>query len=166
MRPVSGLGCSAYREAISATLDGEDAGVSTERVDRHLSSCPECACFEESARRLAGEVRRAGSNGSGYQQESFDAVPVVMRALGAERRRARLRTLSPLARWGVSAALGVALPLLALDTGGSPRHLAPTHVATPCMRGVGGQGAVLALHDGTRWPPVRPPAGRRPHQRS
>src|ERR1700722_18619939 len=49
--------CSAYREAISARIDGEDGGLEVEAVDAHLSSCPACRTWAETATTVTRAAR-------------------------------------------------------------------------------------------------------------
>jgi predicted anti-sigma-YlaC factor YlaD len=51
--------CSTCREALSARLDGEEPGVPAAEIEAHLSSCPDCAAWGESAVALGGLVREA-----------------------------------------------------------------------------------------------------------
>ncbi|MDQ1377906.1 MAG: hypothetical protein QOE15_2079, partial [Acidimicrobiaceae bacterium] len=41
--------CSAYREAISARIDGEDGGAAMATVDAHLKTCPQCQAWARRA---------------------------------------------------------------------------------------------------------------------
>jgi predicted anti-sigma-YlaC factor YlaD len=50
--------CSTCREAVSARLDGEDAGVPDDEIDAHLASCPDCAEWADAAAVLGGAVER------------------------------------------------------------------------------------------------------------
>jgi predicted anti-sigma-YlaC factor YlaD len=43
--------CDAWREAISAAIDGEAAGVDPRLVDAHLAHCPDCRQFRDAADR-------------------------------------------------------------------------------------------------------------------
>jgi predicted anti-sigma-YlaC factor YlaD len=51
--------CVQYREALSARLDGEPLGVSTDRLDEHLRDCPECASWYAAAARVTRLIRVA-----------------------------------------------------------------------------------------------------------
>ncbi|MDQ0379236.1 zf-HC2 domain-containing protein [Amycolatopsis thermophila] len=43
------MDCATAREAISATLDGEDPGVDPSALDRHVTSCPACLTWQDDA---------------------------------------------------------------------------------------------------------------------
>jgi predicted anti-sigma-YlaC factor YlaD len=43
------MDCERWREAISARLDGEDAGIDGTLVDAHLDRCPACRAFAAAA---------------------------------------------------------------------------------------------------------------------
>lgn len=49
--------CDAVREAVSARIDGEDAAVPADAVDRHLAACPACRSWAVAAQELAGATR-------------------------------------------------------------------------------------------------------------
>jgi len=51
--------CSTFREALSARLDGEDAGQPDDQVDAHLAGCAGCQQFARAAGALAGVVGHA-----------------------------------------------------------------------------------------------------------
>lgn len=51
------MDCDAYRDAISAELDGEDPGMPVERLAQHLSTCPACGAFAEGATTLHRSTR-------------------------------------------------------------------------------------------------------------
>jgi predicted anti-sigma-YlaC factor YlaD len=44
--------CEIVREALSATLDGEDPGVESAVLDAHLTGCPRCAAWYDQAARV------------------------------------------------------------------------------------------------------------------
>src|SRR5579862_2557465 len=41
--------CAAYREAVSARIDGEETGLEADTVDAHLAECPACGAWAEAA---------------------------------------------------------------------------------------------------------------------
>jgi predicted anti-sigma-YlaC factor YlaD len=43
------MDCATAREAISATLDGEDPGVEPDALEAHLDGCPACAAWQHEA---------------------------------------------------------------------------------------------------------------------
>ena len=49
--------CDAVREAVSATLDGEDPGVDRALLDSHLRGCPGCRRWREGAHSLTRRTR-------------------------------------------------------------------------------------------------------------
>jgi len=49
--------CSAYREAISARIDGEDGGLEMAAVDAHLSACPACRAWADTATTVTRSAR-------------------------------------------------------------------------------------------------------------
>lgn len=51
-------GCQRCREAVSASLDGEDDARDRLMIGNHLDRCPECRGFADAARALADLTRR------------------------------------------------------------------------------------------------------------
>ena len=51
------MDCNRIREAISASIDGEDAGVARTEVDAHLRRCRTCREFEAKVSALRSQVR-------------------------------------------------------------------------------------------------------------
>lgn len=51
--------CSRFREAVSARIDGEDPGVTPDRVDAHLATCAECRSWAMAASSLPLALREA-----------------------------------------------------------------------------------------------------------
>lgn len=51
------MDCEQVREALSARIDGEDAGVAAEWLDGHLTDCPGCARWRDQAQQITREVR-------------------------------------------------------------------------------------------------------------
>lgn len=43
------MDCTAYREAISARIDGEDAGLEAVAVNAHVAACPACRSWADAA---------------------------------------------------------------------------------------------------------------------
>ncbi len=52
---MSHMSCERWREAISATVDGEEPGIDARLVDAHMARCPSCRTF----RAASDEARRA-----------------------------------------------------------------------------------------------------------
>jgi len=53
------MDCSSFRDAISARLDGEEAGLRDEAVDAHLAHCADCRGWAAAAGALDLVVSRA-----------------------------------------------------------------------------------------------------------
>ena len=51
------MSCDTYREAVSALLDGEDAGLEDDRVRAHLGTCRSCAAWADELSTLHRMVR-------------------------------------------------------------------------------------------------------------
>jgi predicted anti-sigma-YlaC factor YlaD len=50
-------GCEPVREALSARMDGEDPGLTDERIDGHLAGCAGCRSWSSSAEQVTRTVR-------------------------------------------------------------------------------------------------------------
>jgi predicted anti-sigma-YlaC factor YlaD len=53
------MSCDRYREALSARLDGERAGLPAAELDAHLAGCPDCVAWQDAAARATRLVRLA-----------------------------------------------------------------------------------------------------------
>ncbi|PXY21193.1 zf-HC2 domain-containing protein [Prauserella muralis] len=53
------MDCVSAREAISATLDGEDPGVAAEAIEQHLAGCRSCVSWQQSAAEVTRMARLA-----------------------------------------------------------------------------------------------------------
>ena len=51
------MDCATAREAISATLDGEDPGVEAAALDAHVTTCADCATWQHEAAAVSRLVR-------------------------------------------------------------------------------------------------------------
>src|SRR5690606_26613255 len=51
--------CDRYREAISALVDGEDAGIDPQRVEAHVAGCADCAEYRATAEAVRRQLRVA-----------------------------------------------------------------------------------------------------------
>ena len=71
------MGCSQYREALSALLDREEPNLPPDAVRAHLASCSACARWEEEAGRVGRLVR------VGPADAMPDLAPLVVPALPA-----------------------------------------------------------------------------------
>lgn len=49
--------CDRWRDAISATIDGEDPGIEQRLVDAHVAHCPGCRSYRAAAERNVGRLR-------------------------------------------------------------------------------------------------------------
>lgn len=97
--------CSRFREAVSARIDGEDPGVSLDRVDAHLATCAECRSWAVAASSLPLALREA--------PDGLALHPEVLATLLAEA-RPRKRTLVSVGEWrGLLAIIGVIQLVLA-----------------------------------------------------
>lgn len=123
------LSCSEVQAALSARLDGEPSGVDDDIVDAHLSGCPHCQEFFESAATLSRMLtfHDAGRSGDMQAPDLSDAIlagvePVRRRqaariALRAVTVRVLLVVLGvTYVAWAVALLTGV----MALATGGLP----------------------------------------------
>jgi predicted anti-sigma-YlaC factor YlaD len=113
------MDCTRIREAISASIDGEDAGVSRAEIDAHLRRCGACQEFEAEASELHGQVRFLRTHAPGGTTAS------ISRAL--DRRQVQLLTMPVrIALVFVAVAqLGLAVPGLLYGTDeGAPIHVA------------------------------------------
>jgi predicted anti-sigma-YlaC factor YlaD len=128
MDDYGGMDCATAREAISATLDGEDPGVPQEALDAHLAACRTCPAWRDSA---AAVTRTARLTPAPTTPDVTDRVMPAFKPTRRPRRRLWLR-------WAlVGAALGqlfvVAVQLLTPVTmavgGGHPGHLGHETVA-------------------------------------
>jgi predicted anti-sigma-YlaC factor YlaD len=127
------MDCELMRAAISAGLDGEEAPVAPEVLERHLQRCPACRAYGDAAASLNRRVRLSPA----------PAVPnltgTILAAIDAERHEAQPSTQGM--RIGVAVLgllqLGLSIPALFL---GSDAGL-PVHQA----RHLGSFGVALAV---------------------
>jgi predicted anti-sigma-YlaC factor YlaD len=114
------IDCERYRLAISAGLDGEDAGLEGAGLERHLAGCAGCRRFAAEAADLQESVRVAA------HEATPDLTRPILTAIGEEQRRPGL---DPAALRAGLAAVGivqllVALPDLLSGIKGTPVHVA------------------------------------------
>jgi predicted anti-sigma-YlaC factor YlaD len=76
------MSCTQIRQAISASLDGEQPGVDDRAVAAHLARCPECRAFRERAIALHRSVRVEPA------PDLADLAPSILAALDAGARAA------------------------------------------------------------------------------
>lgn len=108
------MDCDRVRDAISATLDGEDPGLDQTAVDAHVRGCPACGDFAVGAQALNRSVR----------VRPAEAVPDLTAAiLGPSRAEPQVVQPPAWARYGL---LTVALTVLVLSVpellGGGGAH--------------------------------------------
>jgi predicted anti-sigma-YlaC factor YlaD len=99
------MSCDAWRDALSASADGEDPGIDRRLLDAHLARCPACRAFAEDAHDL----------GRAYALEEAPAMPDL------SARVSRLDRIADRAsRWGLVRALlaVVAVQVLVLSIPG------------------------------------------------
>jgi predicted anti-sigma-YlaC factor YlaD len=119
--------CPAFREAVSARLDGEPAGMPELDLDRHLERCPACAAWAESAAVVTRRARLAPA------PPMPDLTAAVLAALprapgaAAAARAYLVGTALRMALLAVGVAQAtVSFPVLGAGAGamGAPAHLA------------------------------------------
>jgi anti-sigma factor RsiW len=131
-----GPACDVVRQAISAGLDGEAAGVSEAKVAGHLRRCPGCRTFATEATSLAGLIRLepshrvpaalSGRLASEFARTADGTPPAVRRPFRPV--IAWRRTIQWAGALAPAALVAVVVPLGALS---SP-HAVPSHTPTPC----------------------------------
>ena len=94
------MGCETWRDALSARLDGEDAGVPDAALDAHLAGCADCTAWSARLDRLHRSVRIAPAG----------AVPDLTETILAAAAAARPRFAVP---WSLTFVLRWALVVLA-----------------------------------------------------
>jgi predicted anti-sigma-YlaC factor YlaD len=120
------MDCEQVREAISASLDGEEPGLEQATVDGHVAGCAGCQAFADRAAALNRSVR----------VRSAEAVPDLTAAI-LDSAPARQQVGEPVPAWARYGLLTVALTALVLAvpglvTGSGPhdgRDLAAFEVA-------------------------------------
>jgi predicted anti-sigma-YlaC factor YlaD len=113
------MDCTRIREAISASIDGEDTDISQVDVDAHLRRCGACREFEDQASALRSQVRFLRTEAPGA------ATASISRAL--DQRQAQLLTMPVRIALVVVAVaqLALAVPGLLYGTDeGAPIHVA------------------------------------------
>jgi len=133
--------CDRFREAASARLDGESAGVPATSLDQHSATCPDCARWLADATRLTRQVRLSTVDMPDLSARILaDVVLPTRRVL---RRRLVLR--AALALVAVTQ-LAIALPSLVGVGVGMPMspHLAHESAAFDIAVGVAFLAAALA----------------------
>jgi predicted anti-sigma-YlaC factor YlaD len=120
--------CPAYREALSARLDGEPLGVPEGALDEHLAACTACAAWADDATLVTRRTRLAAAPPvPDLTTRVLQALPRELPGTAAAARTRLAETalrLSLLAVGVVQA--GIAWPSLA---GGAAAMSAPVHMA-------------------------------------
>jgi predicted anti-sigma-YlaC factor YlaD len=120
--------CPAFREAISARLDGESSDVPPEALAEHLSTCAACASWEDGAARVTRRVRLATAPAvPDLTAAVLAALPRELPGTAAAARARLVGTALRLALLAVGVAQGgIAWPSL---TSGTAAMSAPVHMA-------------------------------------
>jgi predicted anti-sigma-YlaC factor YlaD len=120
--------CPAYREALSARLDGEPLGVPERALDQHLAACPACAAWADDAVLVTRRTRLAAApQVPDMTARVLQALPRELPGAAAAARARLAETALRLALLAVGMAqAGIALPVLA---DGSGAMSAPVHMA-------------------------------------
>ena len=110
--------CEQCRDAVSARLDGEDTGLPTQAVDRHLASCRTC-------RRFAARVAALGQMVPVPQEQAPDRSAAILAAIGLRRSRHRPLVPERVARVGLAAVglMQIVAALVGVGLAGVPHML-------------------------------------------
>jgi len=146
----SHMRCTRFREAISARIDGEDPGLSTEDIDAHLADCPDCRSWASAAASPALEA--LASPGDQAAVDPALLAQLVRPAVAAAPARPRL--ISTVEWRMVLALVGLAQVVLAwpgvfLDDGHASIHLA--HELTAWDMGLAAGFLVVAWRPARAW---------------
>jgi predicted anti-sigma-YlaC factor YlaD len=128
--------CEEYREGLSARLDGEDPGVSTAELDRHLAACVACREWLREAERLHRLLRVSAADPVPDLSESIVAAVARSGAPVGPGRAGRL------ARAGLVAVAGAQGALMIPQLAG---HLHVIHEAASWNVAVGAGFLLAAL---------------------
>jgi predicted anti-sigma-YlaC factor YlaD len=142
--------CTRFREAISARIDGEDPGLSTEDIDAHLADCADCRSWATAAASPALEA--LASPGDQAAVDPALLAQLVRPAVAAEPASPRL--ISTVEWRMVLALVGLAQVVLAwpgvfLDDGHASIHLA--HELTAWDMGLAAGFLVVAWRPARAW---------------
>lgn len=92
----TGAGCDRWQEAISALLDGEDAGTVPTLVEAHVRHCRRCRTYQAQVARLRSLSQLRPVSGA-EADEADEAGAIVRRLKAAERAGMRLYVRAGLA---------------------------------------------------------------------
>jgi hypothetical protein len=131
--------CGRVREAISAELDSEAAGLHVKDVRFHLAQCGECFRFEAAARSLSSQVALQVTPPvpADFKDRLARELDVTVAAASHHRgppswRLGRTWEWRRGVRWaGALAPAALAVVVLPLGALSTPPEV-PTHAATPC----------------------------------
>jgi predicted anti-sigma-YlaC factor YlaD len=130
--------CEAVRQAISARLDGEPAGVAEPDLAAHLDGCPGCQRFSAGAVSLAGMIGLQASHGAPedlHRRLAFELAHVTPSRpawLARWRRTGATMAWRRRVRWvGAVAPVALMATFVPLGALASP-HEIPSHAPTPC----------------------------------
>jgi predicted anti-sigma-YlaC factor YlaD len=120
------MNCATIREAVSATLDGEDPGLARTPIDRHLADCKDCATWCDRAHELTRRARLGGP----YLDRDLTAALLETTNTAAAPRAAAPRGTIPWSRLALAVTavtqLAITVPLLFLghdhDAGAHAAH--------------------------------------------
>jgi predicted anti-sigma-YlaC factor YlaD len=120
--------CVAYREALSARLDGEALGMPERQLSAHLSACPECAGWADDVAAVTRRARLAPApDVPDLTAAVLEALPRELPGVAAAARTRLVETALRLALVAVGVAqAALAWPVLVTGSGamGAPMHLA------------------------------------------
>ncbi|MGY1602452.1 zf-HC2 domain-containing protein [Geodermatophilus sp. SYSU D00815] len=120
--------CPAYREAVSARIDGEPLGMPAQVLDEHLAGCRACAAWAHQAAAVTRRARLAAA--PAVPDLTARVLGALPRELPGARAAARARLVESALRLALLA-VGVAQAGLAWPSlsGGSGAMSAPMHMA-------------------------------------
>jgi predicted anti-sigma-YlaC factor YlaD len=120
--------CPAYREALSARLDGEALGMPERMLDEHVAGCPRCAAWADDTAAVTRRARLAPAPAvPDLTARVLAALPRELPGTAAAARARLLATALRLALLAVGVAqAGIAWPALAEGSGAMS---APVHMA-------------------------------------
>jgi predicted anti-sigma-YlaC factor YlaD len=118
--------CPAYREALSARLDGEPLGVSERALDEHLATCPSCARWADDAALVTRRARLATAPAvPDLTARVLEALPRELPGAAAAARARLTESALRLALLAIGVAqAGIAWPVLADGAMSAPVHMA------------------------------------------
>lgn len=109
--------CDRFREAVSARIDGEDAGLPAEALDAHLAACADCRAWQQRAHAV---TRRARLGGHFLDHDLTFQVLAAVPATATGRRRRLTQRAGLAAIAAVQLAITVPLLLLGHDHDAAP----------------------------------------------